>query len=196
MRIQRRACAFLIPLLLALAGCSSLFPEPPPPDPATEAPALEGRIFELINDERHTEGKGAKDLVLDSELVQVARARSNDMAAKNSFVTDPADPHISATRLMAIDAKYQGLLGENLASETYAKAQAIDVEGVAKAIVGSWVKSESHRQNLAYAAYARTGVGVAFSANTIFVTELFATDPLPKPVTVSSPLTHQTVTGR
>jgi len=163
-------------LAFSLAACTST--PLPPPDPATQITALEGRVFELVNDERRVEGKGADDLMLDSELVEVARARRQDMAAHDGFVTNIADRHVSATRLMALDAKFQGLLGENVAAEGYTKARGIDVEGSAKAIVASWLKSASHRDNLDYAEYRRTGVGIALSADTIFVTQLFATASL------------------
>ena len=36
--------------------------------------------------------------------------------------------------------------------------------------------SREHRDNLAYAAYDRTGVGASVANNTIYVTELFATN--------------------
>ena len=62
---------------LACAGCASA----PPPDPASQLPALESRIYELVNMRRHALDARAKDLALDSELVGVARQRSADMAA-------------------------------------------------------------------------------------------------------------------
>jgi len=164
----------IVPLMVIALGACATSP-PPPPDPATQIDALEGRIFELVNEQRRTEAKGASDLMLDSELVAIARQKSADMAARDGFVTNAAERQVSATRLMAADAKFQGLLGENVASEGYTKGRGIDVENSAKAIVGSWLKSQSHRENLDYADYRRTGVGVALSGDTIFVTQLFAT---------------------
>lgn len=167
-RLVRWVSAFAV---LALAACSTT--PASPPDPATQIVALEGRIYELVNDERRAEG-GANDLALDSELVKIAREKSADMAAKDAF-TGTAERQASATRLMAADAAFQGLLGENVAAERYTKARGVDVEVYAKAIVGSWLQSKSHKDNLGYAQYARTGVGVALSDDTIFVTQLFAT---------------------
>jgi uncharacterized protein YkwD len=160
-------------LLLVCAACEST---PPPPDPVTQIPALEGRIFEIVNEERHVIDPRAKDLALDSELVEVARQRSVDMAAHNGFADGSGDPHISATRLMAEDAKFQGLLGENVAAERYAKATGIDVDQCAQAIVGTWLASPSHKENLSFGDYTLTGVGVAMSSDTIYVTQLFATE--------------------
>ena len=160
-------------LLLACAGCESISA---PPDPVSQIPALEGRIFEIVNAKRHAIDPNAKDLALDSELVDVARRRSADMAAHNGFADGTGDPHISATRLMAEDAKFQGLLGENVAAERYMKTLGIDIDKSADVIVGTWLSSPSHKENLSFGDYALTGVGVALSNDTIYVTQLFATD--------------------
>ena len=160
-------------LLVACAACEST---PPPPDPVAQIPALEGRIFEIVNEKRHAIDPTAKDLALDSELIQVARQRSADMAAHNGFADGTGDPHISATRLMAEDAKFQGLLGENRAAARFAKNAAINVDQSAQVIVGTWLSSPSHKDNLSFGDYALTGVGVALSSDTIYVTQLFATD--------------------
>jgi len=160
-------------LLLACAGCVST---PPPPDPVSQIPALEGRIFEIVNERRRALDPRAKDLALDSELVQVARLRSADMAARNGFSDGSGDPHISATRLMAEDAKFQGLLGENVAAQRYTRTAGISVDQCAQMIVSTWLASPSHKENLYFADYALTGVGVALSNDTVYVTQLFATD--------------------
>jgi uncharacterized protein YkwD len=167
---MRRAFAGLV--ALACAGCASA----PPPDPASQLPALESRIYELVNLRRHALDPRAKDLALDSELVGVARQRSADMAAKNDYAGVPGDPHISATRLMAEDAKFQGLLGENVAAQRYRKAAGIDVEQSASNFVENWIASPRHKENLAFDDYSLTGVGAALSDDTIYVTELFATE--------------------
>jgi uncharacterized protein YkwD len=173
---MRAALAGLI--ALACAGCASA---PPPPDPVSQLPALEGRIYELINAQRLTLDPHAKVLTLDSELVGVARQRSVGMAAKNNFADGTGDPHISATRLMAEDAKFQGLLGENVAAQRYTKTAGIDVEHCATQFVASWLASPSHKENLAFAEYSRTGIGAALNGDTIYVTQLFATELTLKP---------------
>ncbi|MBV9331445.1 MAG: CAP domain-containing protein [Alphaproteobacteria bacterium] len=165
---------------LLLAGCATA-PPPPPPDPLAQIPELEGRIFELVNAERHAIDPKAKDLALDSELVAVARQRSSDMAASNGFAGGPADPHISATRLMAADSKFEGLLGENVAAQRFYRASGIDIERASQMIVASWLASASHKDNLSFADYSLTGVGAAVSADTVFVTQLFATHLARKP---------------
>ncbi len=163
--------------LLACAACATT----PPPDPGAQLPALESRIYELINLQRHVLDPHAKVLTLDSELVEVARKRSIGMAVRNAFADASGDPHVSATRLMAEDAKFQGLLGENVAAQRYAKAASLDVDGYAQRFVATWLASPSHKENLAFADYSLTGVGAALNGDTIYVTQLFAAELDAKP---------------
>lgn len=149
---------------------------PPPPDPKTQMVALESRINQLIDDERTKLNPAAQPLALDSELVGIARRRSEDMANRNTFAGPGDDTHISATMLMDQDALFQGLLGENVAAQHYVKQSGVDVESFAKRFVDTWMQSEPHRKNLAFTDYNRTGVGAAVNGDTVYVTQLFATD--------------------
>lgn len=143
-------------------------------DPKSQLPALEARIYEIVSAQRHAIDPNAKDMALDSELVEIARERSADMAAKNTFADgDPRE--VSAMRLMSKDAQFQGLLGENIAAQHY-NARGIDVEAFAQRFVQTWLASASHKENLSFADYNRTGIGAAISGDTVYVTELFATD--------------------
>jgi uncharacterized protein YkwD len=165
--------------LLAAQGCvetASLVAPPPPPDPHTQMAALELRIFELVQDERHKIDPAAKTLTLDSELVGVAREHSADMAQKNYFAHKGPDGQTSASLIMDEDAKFQGLLGENLAAQYITVGSGIDIDVLAHRFVESWLASPSHKDNLAFAAYDRTGIGAAVSGNTVYVTQLFASD--------------------
>ncbi len=176
MRIWR-ALGFAAALLAAQGCADTVTPvTPPPPDPRAQMASLELRIFELVQDERHKIDPHAKTLVLDSELVGVARAHSVDMAAKNYFAHRRPNGQTSADIIMDEDAKFQGLLGENLAAQYFAVGYGIDVDTVAHRFVESWLASPSHKDNLAFAAYDRSGVGAAVNGNTIYVTQLFATD--------------------
>jgi uncharacterized protein YkwD len=189
---------FAIGMLAALAGCASLnapfstAPPPPPPDPHTQMTALETRIFQLIQQARHRIDPNARPLTLDPELVGVARQRSRDMAAKNYMAHTAPDGQTSASIIMDEDAKFQGLLGENIAAEHYLKAYGVNVDVFAKRFVDTWLASPSHRENLAYAPYNRSGVGAAVNGDTVYVTQLFATDmglPPPPPDDLLHPRT-------
>ena len=158
---------------MGCADLSSLFGPSKPKVPA-QMPALESRIYALIVDQRRTLDPKAQFLSLDPELVGIARQRSADMALKNSFAAD--DPHASATMLMTQDAKFQGLIGENVAAQHFTPGAGIDVDVFAKRFVDGWLASAPHKDNLSFAEYDRTGVGASSNGDTIYVTQLFATN--------------------
>jgi uncharacterized protein YkwD len=176
----RRAVLFAV-VAIALQACAEMtttasLPPHEAVDPHTQMAELEARIFELVQDERRKIDPGAKPLALDSELISVARAHSQDMAAKNYFAHKSPTGESSADLIMDKDDKWQGLLGENLAAQHFNVGYDVDVDVFAHRFVESWLESPSHKDNLAFAAYDKTGVGAAVSGDTIYVTELFATD--------------------
>jgi uncharacterized protein YkwD len=175
--------AILALTLLALAGCASTgATTPSPPDPRTQMAALATRIVILVEEQRLKLDPQAKSLAIDPELTKIAQARARDMAEKNYLAHAAPNGDTSATLLMAQDAKWQGLLGENLAAQHYVKQSGVDVDAFAARFLDEWMKSDPHRDNLAYAAYDRTGVGAAVNGDTVYVTQLFATDMGLKPV--------------
>ena len=139
-------------------------------------PALELRIAVLIADERSRIDPKARALMIDPELSDVARKRAEDMAAKNYIAHAAPNGDTSATLLMAEDAHFQGLLGENIAAQHYSAAIGVDVEGFARRFVDTWLKSPPHKENLSFADYNHTGVGAAVNGDTVYVTQLFSTD--------------------
>jgi uncharacterized protein YkwD len=130
----------------------------------------------LIADERSRIDPNAKSLMIDPELSDIARKRATDMAAKNYFAHTAPNGDTSATLLMTEDAHFQGLLGENMAAQHYTPAIGVDVEKFARAFVDTWLKSAPHKENLSFPDYNRTGVGAAVNGDTVYVTQLFATD--------------------
>ena len=143
--------------------------------------ALAGRIETLVQEERLKLDPGAKTLVLDPELTKIAQARAHDMAVKNYLAHAAPNGDTSASLLMADDAKWQGLLGENLAAQHYVKESGVDIDAFAARFLDEWMKSDPHRDNLAYPAYDRTGVGAAVNGDTVYVAQLFASDMGLKP---------------
>ena len=139
-------------------------------------PALAARIATVVEEERLKIDPSAKALQVDAELTKIAEARARDMAAKNYLAHAAPNGDTSASLLMADDAKWHGLLGENLAAQHYAKESGVDVESFARRFLDEWLKSAPHRDNLAYAGYDRTGVGAAVNGDTVYVTQLFASD--------------------
>lgn len=159
---------------LAIGGCAGWF-GPSRPDPAARMPALEQRIFTLVSEKRHQTEPKARVLAWDQTLALVARKHSAEMAKANSFAGS-GDPHSAATILMGEDAKFQGMVGENVAAQHFTPGQDIDVDVFAKRFVDTWFASKAHLENLSFADFDRSGVGAAVNADTIFVSQLFTTD--------------------
>jgi len=172
----------IVPMAPRAAAPAVAVARPPPPDPKIEMPALETRIAVLIEEQREKLDPKAHSLAIDPELSRIARARAEDMAANNYLAHAAPNGDTSASLLMAGDAKWQGLLGENLAAQHYRKESGVDVDQFAQRFLDEWMKSQPHRDNLAFAQYDRTGVGAAVNGDTVYVAQLFASDlGLPPP---------------
>jgi uncharacterized protein YkwD len=163
-------------------------PMPPPlPDPKTQMGALETRIFQLVQQQRQAVDPSAQTLKIDPLLVDVARKRSADMAAKGYFADAAPDGTTSASLVMDEDAQFQGLLGVNMAAQHYRVQLGIKVDDFAHRFLDTWINSQSHKQNLVFPEYNRTGIGAALNGDTVYVTELFATDLGLPPPKLSAP---------
>ena len=161
---------------------------PPIADPQTQMRALEDRVFAVVKEERLKLDPASKVLVLDPILMDVARKRAVDMAAHGYFADNAPDGTTSASLVMAEDARFQGLLGVNIAAQHYTKQRGVDVDAFAQRFLDTWLNSPSHKENLAFTDYNRTGIGCAVNDDTVFVTQLFATDlGLPPPKEGAAP---------
>jgi uncharacterized protein YkwD len=184
-----RPALFLL-ACLTLAGCSvfeSANAPPGPPDPKTMMGALETRIAVLVEEQRRKLDPKARPLAIDPELSQIARARAGDMAANNYLAHAAPNGDTSATLLMKQDARWQGLLGENLAAQHYTKEAGVAVEDFAQRFLEEWLKSPPHRDNMIYASYDHAGVGAAVNGDTVYVAVLFSTDMGLKPRAAETP---------
>lgn len=187
-----RSALFLLAALLLSACAEVPTARLAPPDPKTQMVALETRIAALVEEERLKLDPKARPLAVDPELSRVARARAADMAEKNYLAHQGPDGATSASLLMREDAKWQGLLGENLAAQHYTKEDGVSVEDFARRFLDEWLKSPPHRDNMAFASYDHAGVGAAVNGDTVYVAVLFSTDmglPPPKPEDPASAVT-------
>jgi uncharacterized protein YkwD len=176
-----RAALFLMAALV-LGACAA----PPPagpvmPDPKTQMAALETRIAVLVEEQRQKLDPTARILAIDPELSKIARARARDMAAKNYLAHAAPNGDTSASLLMEQDARWQGLLGENLAAQHYTKLSGVTVDDFAQRFLDEWMKSPPHRDNMVFANYDHAGVGAAVNDDTVYVAVLFSTDMGLKP---------------
>ena len=166
----------------AIKAATNIVAPAPPPDPRTQMAPLEVRIAALVEAAREKLDPAARKLTADPELSRIARARAQDMAAKNYLAHAAPDGETSASLLVAEDAKFQGLLGENLAAEHYLAQSGVDVDIFAQRFLDTWMASPPHRDNLAWPQYDRAGVGAAVNGDTVYVALLLASDlGLPQP---------------
>ncbi len=108
--------------------------------------AAENEMFTLVNQERVK--AGVKPLRLDSKIVPVARAHSQDMFERRYFAHIDPDGQDAGDRMTEAGVKYQ-VAGENLA---YAPDVKIAHEGL--------MNSEGHRKNILSPEFSRVGIGI------------------------------------
>jgi uncharacterized protein YkwD len=111
--------------------------------------------------------RGLPPLTPDRELVEVARARSKDMAAKNYFSHSPPD---GCNFVCLMDARRAGhaWAGENIAWNNWEWSE------TAEHAVSSWENSPPHLENILNCHFTRFGTGVAKSPDgKIYYTMIF-----------------------
>ncbi len=146
------ACAALLAAVVLLTGC-------------TVEVNAELKTYSGINAIRAQAGLPA--LSADAGLVKVARARSQDMAAKGYFGHNPPD----GCNYVCVMDKFgtpHAWAGENIAWNTWDWAQTADVA------VKMWRNSPPHMENILDCHYERFGTGVAKGADgKIYYTMVF-----------------------
>jgi len=158
--------------------------------PDIQAIRLERRVFDLINTRRTGANRGA--MRWDDRLARIARAHSDDMVKRRFFAhvnPDGDDPTARGKRAGYACLKrvnrltYRNGLAENLMEEPRFRRVRISgghrtydwntLEDVARQSVDGWMRSPGHRENILEPAYDQTGVGVAISAEHVYLTQLF-----------------------
>lgn len=116
--------------------------------PAINASAYEQQVLSLTNAQRTANGCPA--LTWNSALGSVARAHSQDMAAKNYFDHNTLNGTTPAQRLTAAGYTYRQM-AENIAAGQATPA----------AVMSSWMGSAGHKANILNCALTELGVGYA-----------------------------------
>lgn len=171
-------CVWVVLFALLTAACATT----PRPHPMLQQQlaALKVRLYELVGEERMQ--AGAKPLVLDAERVMAAQAHSEDMARKRSFDTMNPNGNLALNTLLSTDPKFIGFFAENSAAQYFTPSAGINPDAMAKEFLRIWLDSPTHKSNLTYRDFDRTGIGIAVSGNTIYVSEVFTSDlGLPEP---------------
>ena len=169
-------------LALAAAACAGKH-APPPAMPSLEQQVEEvkRRLLVLVEEQRHRLNVDAKPLALDSELSAAAQFHSDDMARKGSFDTmNPAGN--PALNVLLDDPKFRGFVGENSGAQYFTPGRTLDADKLAQGFLDMWLSSPSHKYNLTFPRFDRTGIGISVGGELIFASEVFATDlGLPEP---------------
>ena len=159
-------------VLLLLSACAHA-PAGPPPI-AEQLAQVQQRLYRLVAEERRELNADAKPLKIDPELVDAAQAHCEAMAKKHRFDTI-SENNVAIQHLLG-DPKFQGYVVENSALQYFTPSLGIDPDAFARGFLDIWLKSPAHRANIAFAAFDRTGIGVAVSGNAIYAAEVFTTD--------------------
>ena len=113
---------------------------------ATPKPNDEAEMLQMINEERQKHG--LKPLQADPEMLQVARAHSQDMFAKGYFAHDDPEGKDPFDRMKAANIQFAAA-GENLAL-----AQTVEIAHV------NLMNSPGHRANILNPSFGRVGIGI------------------------------------
>ena len=113
---------------------------------ATPKPTYEAQMLNLINEERQKHG--LKLLQADAEMLQVARAHSQDMFARGYFAHDNPEGKDPFDRMRAANVRF-ATAGENLAL-----AQTVEIAHV------NLMNSPGHRANILNPSFGRVGIGI------------------------------------
>ena len=121
-------------------------PHPDPPAPAPGLSAEEAQLLNLINQERTS--RGLSPLQTDSELIRVARMKSQDMVDNNYFSHYSPTYGYFSTMLRNEGIDYRAA-GENIAT-------APSVSSAHQALMNS----PGHRDNILRSGYTHVGIGI------------------------------------
>jgi len=143
--------------------------------PSYSAAELEMKVHDLINSERINNGLPA--LKWDDKIGAIARAHSDDMVNRDFYSHENPDglgPSERGKRAGYSCSKslgggwYSDGLAENIDmvpihSNVVGCGSTHGLDNMADCMVGGWMGSPGHRENILTKTYDRTGVGVAFS---------------------------------
>jgi uncharacterized protein YkwD len=129
---------------------------------------LEAGLHAAVNDVRQRSGLIV--LQRDPALDAVARAHSEDMASRGYFAHETPEGLTPPDRLKRAGIRRITLAGENVGLTSRGNPN--------QEIVGGWLASPVHRQNLLAPVFNATGVGIARGPDgTLFYTQLYVTVP-------------------
>lgn len=138
---------------------------PASPAAAVSPTGSETRLFDLINEERRSRGRGP--LAWDGELTSVARRHSQNMGRQQFFNHVDRDGRDLTGRAEAHGLRGWRALAENIAyNQGYDDPEAFAVE--------RWMISAKHRENILNGEFTHAGLGVYRSGDgRVYFTQVF-----------------------
>ncbi|WP_162224342.1 CAP domain-containing protein [Halorussus amylolyticus] len=149
---------------------------------------IEDLVHEHVNERRSDHGLGAVDF--DTDLREIARSHSEDMAENDYFSHESPDGETRSDRYdefgydcrAYIDESRYYTGGENIAYTYYDANVATDdgtvryttADELAEGVVRGWMNSEGHRENILTEAWNNEGIGVyVTSEGKVYATQNF-----------------------
>jgi uncharacterized protein YkwD len=130
---------------------------------------VERKVFQLTNEARRDHH--LMPLGRDTNLIDIARAHSDDMLKRNYFSHVSPDGKSIQDRIVPAYSRTLSRAGENIWSgHGYDYS---DTTLMARVIVDSWMSSPGHRANILNPNYNYLGVGVSAMAKEVRATQNF-----------------------
>jgi len=150
--------------------------------PEIRVPDLEHLIQQSVNLERRANDR--EPLELDDGLSNLARAHSEDMAARGYFKHVNPEGQTPMQRLQQAGYAKCRLVGENIyQNNLYDRAVTEkkrttyawnSMEKIAASTMKGWMDSSGHRENILEKNYTRSGVGAAIASDDkVYITQVF-----------------------
>ncbi len=170
----------VLPAVLLLLLCALTLSAQSPPH--FRLPDLERRLHDAVNRERGQRGVGA--LRFDTQLAQIARAHSADMARRKFFDHTNPDGLDPSARVRRAGYRCSAGVSENLfQSNLYSSMNIVNgrrsyawnsAEDITRESVDGWMKSPGHRRNILDGSRHIAGVGAAIAPDDkVYITEIF-----------------------
>jgi uncharacterized protein YkwD len=167
-RTLGQAGSFLLGMWLALVLVQPIGTAAKAAQGLSDTAPLESALHTAINEVRAEQG--LLRLQRDAALDAVARAHSEDMAARHYMAHETPEGLTPPARM-----KRAGVVGYTLAGENIGTTTRSDPN---REIVSAWMASPVHRDNVLAPVFNTTGVGIARAADgTWYYTQLYGTRP-------------------
>jgi len=129
---------------------------------------VEELILERVNEERRQ--RGLSPVKSEPRLSKIARRHSEDMIRRDFFSHINPDAEAPADRIFRQHRRLIGIGGENIWKGNFQT----DPSALAQRIMGGWMNSPGHRENILRPEFTHLGLGVTRQDSLVMATQNFA----------------------